>query len=92
MYQRNKNKNKILSAWSLHFSKGRLTKCNQLNDTACQMVIEMVAERKEAGGPGMLGMCVWLREGFTGKVVLECTLEMLGGQRGSGLSARPWAC
>lgn len=40
----------------------------------------------------MLGMCVWLREGFTGKVVLECTLEMLGGQRGSGLSARPWGC
>lgn len=40
----------------------------------------------------MLGMCVWLRGGFTGKVVFECTLEMLGGERGSGLSAKPWGC
>lgn len=48
------------------------------------MVIDIVAKERRAGGCGIARMCVWLREGFTGKVVFECTLEMLGGERGSG--------
>lgn len=48
------------------------------------MVIDTVAKRKEGRRLWNARMCVWLREGFTGKVVFECTLEMLGGERGSG--------